>query len=203
MQSDIPQPGLDQRIPAEKVSEITEACRTCRLTPCACALVCEVPCRTKVLILQHPQEARDPRSSAWIAEKALPKARRRVGLSWRNLSKAWGEPADPKEWGVLFLGTKKGAETASLPPSHLKGIVVLDGNWKQSKTLWWRNPWLLKLTRLRLRPRTESEYTPVRRQPRKECLSTLEAVAECLGQVGEKTEPLRVLFREHVERLSH
>src|SRR5204862_7870678 len=28
---------------------------------------------------------------------------------------------------------------------RLDGIVLLDGSWKEAKTLWWRNPWLLKL----------------------------------------------------------
>ena len=198
MHVDTPQPSLDQRKPGE----LTEACRTCRLTPCVCDQIPSLPCRTRVLILQHPQEARDRRSTAWIAEKALPKAKRRVGLSWRNLAKAWGEPTDPKEWGVLFLGTKKSGETARVSPKGLKGIVVLDGNWKQSKTLWWRNPWLLKLTLLKLDPTAESGYAPVRKQPRKECLSTLEAVAECLTQVGDETARLKDLFTEHVERLS-
>ena len=34
----------------------------------------------------------------------------------------------------------------------LEGIVLLDGTWSQAKTLWWRNPWLLRLQRLVLNP---------------------------------------------------
>ena len=59
----------------------------------------------------------------------------------------------------------------------LDGVVVLDGTWKEAKTLWWRNPWLLKLRRLVLNPQRKSRYGRIRREPRREALSTLEAVA--------------------------
>ena len=32
--------------------------------------------------------------------------------------------------------------------ADLEGIVLLDGSWGEAKTLWWRNPWLLKLRRV-------------------------------------------------------
>ena len=56
-------------------------------------------------------------------------------------------------------------------------MVLLDGTWKEAKTLWWRNPWLLKLRRLVLNPHHKSRYGRIRREPRREALSTLEAVA--------------------------
>jgi hypothetical protein len=59
----------------------------------------------------------------------------------------------------------------------LDGVVVLDGTWKEAKTLWWRNPWLLKLRRLVLNPHRKSRYGRIRREPRREALSTIEAVA--------------------------
>ena len=58
----------------------------------------------------------------------------------------------------------------------LDGVVVLDGTWKEAKTLWWRNPWLLKLHRLVLNPPRKSRYGRIRREPRREALSTIEAV---------------------------
>jgi DTW domain-containing protein YfiP len=59
----------------------------------------------------------------------------------------------------------------------LEGVVLLDGNWKEAKTLWWRNPWLLKLRRVVLNPQQKSRYGRLRREPRREALSTLEAAA--------------------------
>jgi DTW domain-containing protein YfiP len=144
-------------------------------------------------------------------------ARLKVGLSWRSLANAWGEPGakiDPKRWGVLYVGTNKvfrgkdgraprvlGVKTPADTP--LEGVVILDGNWKQAKTLWWRNPWLLRLTHLAVRREKPSDYSTVRRQPRKECLATIEAAAEVLRHLErspDTADALDQLFAEAVER---
>ena len=65
----------------------------------------------------------------------------------------------------------------------LEGIVLLDGTWSQAKTLWWRNPWLLKLQRLVLNPPDPARLGRLRREPRPEALSTLEAASLVLRHV--------------------
>jgi hypothetical protein len=134
----------------------------------------------------------------------------RVGLSWPSLSRALGEKAENGHWAVLYLGALKDAKKlvedqpfqilnrkgAAVPINELRGLIVLDGNWKQAKTLWWRNPWLLRLQRAVLNTSRRSQYGDLRRQPRKHCLSTIEAVAESLGALGEpqNSEALHELF---------
>jgi DTW domain-containing protein len=151
--------------------------------------------RVFVLVLQHPQEGREPRATAAATVSALRRAKLVAGLSWANLARALGRPADPRRWGVLYLGSaqpgearsggellvlgRTGAPVAEPGPilRHLDGIVLLDGTWSQAKTLWWRNPWLLKLHRLVLNPPRPSRLGTLRREPRREALSTLEAAA--------------------------
>jgi DTW domain-containing protein YfiP len=151
--------------------------------------------RLFVLILQHPQEKKEALATAASTRALLSNARLVVGLSWPNLSRALGRSVDPKRWAVLYLGSTRPAalghqrEILALdrrgePPDDqeamlggLDGVVVLDGTWKEAKTLWWRNPWLLKLQRLVLNPKHPSRYGRIRREPRREALSTLEAVA--------------------------
>jgi len=106
--------------------------------------------RLFVLILQHPQEKKEALATASLGDH-----REVLGLDRR------GEPVADQE--AMLRG--------------LDGVVVLDGTWKEAKTLWWRNPWLLKLRRLVLNPRHKSRYARIRREPRREALSTLEAVA--------------------------
>jgi DTW domain-containing protein YfiP len=167
--------------------------------------------------LQHPQEARNPLGSARLLARSIPGSIHRVGLSWRSFAAALGAEVNPHEWAVLFLGALK--ETPKLDrderfqiierrgkrvaPETIRGIVLLDGNWKQSKTLWWRNPWLLKLNRIVLSPSIPSRYGTLRRQPRKNCLSTMEAAAETFAGLGESPEipeSLHTLFGKFVER---
>ena len=61
--------------------------------------------------------------------------------------------------------------------ASLEGIVLIDGSWKEAKTLWWRNPWLLKLQRLVVNPPSPARIGRVRREPRRDALSTLETAA--------------------------
>jgi hypothetical protein len=70
----------------------------------------------------------------------------------------------------------------------LDGVVLLDGSWSEAKTLWWRNPWLLKLRRIVLNPQQRSRFRRVRREPRREALSTLEAAALLLKHLDGEPE---------------
>ena len=79
--------------------------------------------------------------------------------------------------------------------SFLRGIVVLDGSWKQAKTLWWRNPWLLKLNRIRLNP----DHPSLRQQVKKEGLATIEAVAFALEHLGDRPEIPKLLREKYRE----
>jgi len=151
--------------------------------------------RLFLLVLQHPQEKREAVATAAVSCAALRQAALVVGLSWPNLARALGHPADPKRWAVLYLGSARPAafglerEVIALdrqgkPAADqdaavrgLEGVVLLDGSWSEAKSLWWRNPWLLKLRRLVLNPRRPSRFGRARREPRREALSTLEAAA--------------------------
>ena len=184
---------------------------------CLCEQINPQKTRTSVLVLQHPQEARNVLTTARLVTLSLPNSVHRVGLSFRSLKAAVRkEVANPSEWAVLFVGTKKTSEKfvtdkpfqvfsrsgTPIDSKGIKGIVLLDGNWEQSKTLWWRNSWLLKLNRIVLNPEKESEFHPVRKQPRKNCLSTIEATALALKGLKENqmiVESLNSLFQQHVD----
>jgi DTW domain-containing protein YfiP len=180
--------------------------------------------RTRILILQHPQESDRILGSARLAQLCLPGAKLKIGLSWPNLAKALGEPKEavhPSRWAVLHLGSgiKTGAPGKRLrpglhfvsksgqeidgPTEPLEGFVVLDGTWSQAKALWWRNAWLLKLRRAILVPQSPSLYKELRKEPRRECLSTIETIAETLQALGEPertVQALRDTFSSLLER---
>ena len=100
----------------------------------------------------------------------------------------------------FVLMTRGGAnETAE----GIEGILLLDGTWSQAKSMWWRNPWLLRLPRIILHPKEPSIYGRLRREPRRGALSTLEAMADALvglGEPAETRESLRRAFRTMVQR---
>lgn len=192
---------------------MSDTCATCRrpMVACVCDRVVELPTRVRVLILQHPQEQDVVLGSAQIVEACLPSAQIVVGLSWRNLADALGDEAvDAKKWAVLFpdresegdhVATRKGVP---LDASDLEGIVVLDGTWSKAKTLWWRNAWLNKMNRMTLSPKSPSIYGHLRKEPKRDYVSTLESVAQALTQCGEDPKvqaSLERIFRTMVQRV--
>jgi DTW domain-containing protein YfiP len=168
--------------------------------------------RVFVLILQHPQERRELLSTAPLVGETLARSKLAVGLSWPGLARALGEPAEPRRWGVLHLGAAPAEPPAerreisvldrhgeplrdpSAILSALHGIVLLDGTWSQAKTLWWRNPWLLKLHRIVLDPPRPARLGQLRREPRREALSTIESAALVLRHLEPGPEPAEALL---------
>lgn len=167
---------------------------------CICDSVTPIENRLGLLILQHPQEQDRALGTARLTARHFPKAVVRVGLSWPSLSKALGRPIEnAARWAVLYLGsaraadleaegeilalTRKGevAENQRAILGKLEGVVLLDGTWSQAKALWWRNPWMLKCQRVILNPAHPSCYGRLRREPRKDGLSTIEAAATVLA----------------------
>jgi hypothetical protein len=188
---------------------------------CVCDKVELVDTRLRIVMLQHPQEDDAILGTAKLVTLTLPKAEIRVGLSWASLDHALGvQNANRERWAVL-AATKLKVE---LPPQAkgrpvvlvdrngrvrdlarhgLDGVIVLDGTWSQAKTLWWRNAWLLKLPRIVLTPREPSMYGRLRREPRRDYVSTLEAIADVLPALGEPERArdcLRRLLRTLLQR---
>jgi hypothetical protein len=176
--------------------EAVAECPHCRkpVPLCVCESVTPIESRISLLILQHPQEQDRALGTARLAALHFKGAVVKIGLSWPSLAKALGRPvADPSRWAVLYLGSANaadldtGAEIVALNRkgeasdnqrailSGIEGVVLLDGTWSQAKALWWRNPWMLKCQRVILGPRHPSRYGALRREPRRDGLSTIEA----------------------------
>lgn len=187
---------------------------------CVCDRITPHPTRVRVLILQHPQEQDRDLGTASLLLASLPQATRKVGLSWASLAHCLGEEgADPKEWVVLYpatlakpLSPELQKAPVALVDRHgdaienrrtIKGVIALDGTWSQAKALWWRNAWFLKCGRAVVHPKEPSIYGRLRREPRREAVSTLESVADTLVALGESEAvraDLRKAFRTMVQR---
>ncbi|WP_458761034.1 tRNA-uridine aminocarboxypropyltransferase [Afipia sp. TerB] len=182
---------------------------------CICDSLEPVENRIEVVILQHPQEQDRALGTARLTALQLQNATLKIGLSWPSLSKILGRTVDPARWAILYLGSAKVADLAAdrdilaidrkgQPEHHqreilddIEGIVVLDGTWSQAKALWWRNAWMLKCQRIILGPSRPSLYGKLRKEPRRDGLSTIEATAMLLGRLerrGDIEETLLATF---------
>jgi DTW domain-containing protein len=185
---------------------------------CVCEGIAPIDNKVSLLILQHPQEQDRELGTARLTVLHFKEALLKIGLSWPSLTRILGRPADPQRWAILYLGSVKAA--AVLPDrdivvvnkkgtavdhqdsalSEIEGVVVLDGTWSQAKALWWRNGWMLKCKRIVLGPKRPSRYGRLRREPRSDGLSTLEAAAMLLARLERKPE-IETALHASFERL--
>jgi DTW domain-containing protein YfiP len=199
------------------------ACESCGkpASLCVCDSITPIENRVELLVLQHPQEQDKTLGTARVAALQLSRSTFKIGLSWPSLSAALGREADPKRWAILHLGASQpedspaGAEITVLDRhgkpmedqkrglADIEGIVVFDGTWSQAKAMWWRNAWVLKGKRLALRPSQPSLYGKLRKEPRREGLSTIEAAGFVISRLERRPEiekTLQSTFRRMLQR---
>lgn len=208
----------------EAAAEAIADCPRCQkpVPLCICDSVTPIENSISILILQHPQEQDRALGTARLTAQHFEHAVVRVGLSWPSLSKALGRTvSDPSRWAVLYLGSAKVAELDTSRDvvainrkgeleqdqrrilDDIEGIVLLDGTWSQAKALWWRNPWMLKCQRVILGPSRPSRYGQLRREPRRDGLSTIEAAAMLLATLERRpdiAETLHASFERMLAR---
>jgi DTW domain-containing protein len=174
---------------------------------CICDSIEPVDNKLGVLILQHPQEQDRALGTARLTALHFKNAVVKIGLSWPSLSKALGRPvADPARWAILYLGSARVAdfetdrevlaidrkgqaeENQRALLKDIEGIVLLDGTWSQAKALWWRNAWMLKCQRVILGPKQPSLYGKLRREPRSDGLSTIEAAGMLIAALEKRPD---------------
>ena len=146
--------------------------------------------------MQHPRERGVPVNTARIASLCLPAADVHVGIRF--------DPrvfSDPNRPAVLLYPGPEAIDVEQNPPPTEITLVVVDGTWSQTKKLIQLNPELAALPRYAFRPNVPSAYR-IRRQPRADCVSTLEALMHVLGAIeGDRERFVSMMrpFRAMVE----
>lgn len=185
-----------------------QACEECYQfkTECICEKVTPFDNQLRVVILQHPQEQFKKLNSARLSHLILKNSKISVGLSWSSFKSVAGAAELPSQWGILYLKGRaessdpveiidRKRQKVALATSGLRGIIALDGSWKQAKALWWRNPWFTKMNRITLNP----DHPSLRNQTKKESLSTIESIALALRYLGEKQDLSDSLVKQYEE----
>src|SRR5246127_3174799 len=206
---------------AGTAEEVGPECPDCgkAMPLCICDTIEPIKSRISLLILQHPQEQDRALGTARLTALHFKDAVVKIGLSWSSLSKALGRTVhDPSRWAILYLGSAKVADLDTDKEivainrkgqleehqrailGDIEGIVLLDGTWSQAKALWWRNAWMLKCQRVILGPKRASRYGKLRKEPRRDGLSTIEAAAMLLAAL-EKRPDIEATLNGSFERM--
>ncbi|WP_437666190.1 DTW domain-containing protein [Sorangium sp. So ce1182] len=162
-----------------------DVCWRCRRPRpvCYCALLPSLPTRTRVVLLQHPRERRVGIGTARMTHLSLPNSELHEGVIFEEDARIIALASDPTT-AVLFPGGD--ADPAGGPP--VRSLIVVDGTWWQARKMLALNPRLASVRRIGVTPRAPGNYR-IRKEPRPECLATVEAVASALATLED--EPAR------------
>jgi len=166
------------------------------MSVCYCAALPRIDTATRVVILQHPRERDMPIGTARMASLCLTTAELHVGIRWADsvpLARALHDPARPP---ILLYPGPGARDILREPPRGPVTLVVVDGTWSQAKTVVRDNPVLQALPRYAFATPEPSQYR-IRREPRAEYVSTIEALMHVLGVL--EGEPAR--FRRLLDPL--
>lgn len=152
----------------------------CRpLSHCLCPLIPSLSSRTRLLLLQHQDEADHALNTARLAALGLQQARLEIGERFAELDSWLQEPGI--EPVLLFPG--EGARPIGqwrAGEGRQTLLVVPDGTWRKARKLLHVNPQLASLPRVCLPDGLQSRYR-LRKAPMPGGLSTLEAIVEVLN----------------------
>jgi DTW domain-containing protein YfiP len=160
---------------------------------CYCPLLPRLDTTTRVVILQHRRERDMPIGTARMASLCLPQAELHVGVDWTDSAPLARALADPERPPVLLYPGPDARDILREPPVGPVTLVVVDGTWAQARAVVRDNPILNALPRYAFAAPEPSRYR-IRREPRAEYCSTIEALVHVLGVLERDPAKFRALL---------
>jgi DTW domain-containing protein len=178
--------------------EPRRVCASCRrpLRVCYCSALPQLTTmttRTRVVILQHPRERDMPIGTARMASLCLPQSSLHVGVRWDNYAPLARLLHDPQRPAVLLYPADGARDILADPPLGPVTLVVVDGTWSQAKNVVRDSAVLRALPRYAFSAPEPSQYR-IRREPRDEYVSTIEALMYVLGALEGDAPRFRALL---------
>jgi DTW domain-containing protein YfiP len=186
--------GVEAHDDAETIREARAFCYRCHKAAvvCVCDRIRRVSNRTDILIFQHPRERFHPLGTARIAALSLEQC---------QIVQARGDAGGlschrdtPPRTGVLYPGAGAAPLDAMVGDERPEQLIVLDGTWSHAHALYRENAWLRALPHYELRPAEPSRYR-IRKEPKAQCISTIESIVCALEILEPETEGLAHILR--------
>jgi DTW domain-containing protein YfiP len=161
-------------------------CHTCRRpeTTCLCGCITAVPTRTRFVLLMHPREYRKTRNGTGrITHLSLRRSEVHVGVDFRQHERV-NALIDAPDTDCRLLYPGPGTQNLSRGeyhphPGRRPVFFLIDGTWACARTVLRRSDNVRGLPRVGFDLTATSGFA-IKRQPRPECLATVEAAHRCL-----------------------
>ncbi len=178
-------------------------CTKCHypVTTCVCEYVTKkVKNRTKIIILQHPDEVNLAKNTVRLLQLQLGDIQVVIGETEHDFASVLN--VLPKESTALLYPGKDTIDVhncSALVP-QLTHLVVIDGTWKKTNKIFALNSWLQSLQKISFSTIPENQYR-IRKAEQAYSLSTLEAVGHFVHIVdGCDNQPLLHLLNGMIEQ---
>lgn len=174
-------------------------CSECNrpIKTCLCDEIVQLPCDYQLFILQDPKEAKHALSSAPILAKSI------IGTCYLI-----GDVFDPVDlfgldWkanSLLVFPHENSLSKQQAVQQKFQNLILLDGTWRKVARMIHTNPWLLELACFAIDNTDKSQYL-IRKSPRDDGLSTIEAAVSALNSLHEETsfDPILGAFNKMIE----
>lgn len=169
---------------ATRPSDHREYCYDCfrPRSVCLCSLIQPFDTRSRIVILMHPREARrEKNGTGRLSHRILNNSRLIVGVDFSDDEATNRLIADPEYKSVLLFPTHQAVNLSEdgyrrllAPPEKLQ-IFVVDGTWSLASKILRVSETLQSLPTVSFTLRAPSGFR-IKRQPRAECLSTIESI---------------------------
>ncbi|WP_405632033.1 tRNA-uridine aminocarboxypropyltransferase [Pseudoalteromonas sp. Ld20] len=162
-------------------------CTHCKfsLTTCLCEDISQLKNSIKVIILQHPSEIKVTKNTARLLSLSLTQCEIKVGESESDFTSILDLPIQttallyPDKTALLLDDSTTNISQFSKTLTHL---IVLDGTWKKAYKIMQMTPSLNAFQKVSFKEIPKNRYR-IRKAPRLDSLSTLEAVAHSLALI--------------------
>ncbi|MFQ3196746.1 MAG: DTW domain-containing protein YfiP [Paraglaciecola sp.] len=151
---------------------------------CICDAVHTFKARQKIIILQHPVEAKHAKNTTRLITLCMPDVTVLCGEHPHSFSELIKKcSANPDHFALIYPSSSSKAlenhsQQFALPKQ--KTLIFIDATWRKAFKIWQLNPWLSTLPQWHFAAPPASKYT-IRKTSVDNGLSTLEALAYTLN----------------------
>ncbi len=193
--------------------QFREICLECRQPSfnCYCAHIKSFDPEVKFVILTHPIEARRRIATGRMSHLCLKNSELIVGHDYSRNQKVNSILENPEIHSVILYPGRKSLNISSwtederqqlIPTEKKLAIFVIDGTWNTARKMLHLSANLKSLPQICFTPTRLSTFR-VRKQPAPECVSTIEAIHQCIELLGAKNrqhDHLLEVFDQLVEQ---
>jgi|TARA_B100000700_G_C14949880_1_gene811148 DTW domain-containing protein YfiP len=180
-----------------------QVCERCLFTPstCICGAIKRLTNKVSVVILQHPSEEKIAKNTAKLLNLSLTHCKIIKGENNTDFAMLNSLPVKST---VLLYPNEHATYLDDANPkpalSNITHLVVIDGTWKKAYKILQLTPLLTKFKTVSFKQLPQNRYA-IRKAPRADSLSTLEAVAHSLLLIEQlNPAPLYNLLDELIQK---